>query len=266
MMGLDTYITPHSYDIARLAAGGALRAVDAVLGGETNNAIAALRPPGHHATASNGMGFCLLNHAALAARHAQTVYGIERVLILDYDVHHGNGTQDIFYDDPGVLYISTHESPLYPGTGHVSEVGQGAGAGFTMNIPLPAGVGDAGYASVFAELVLPAAQRFAPQLVLVSAGFDAHWADPLAHMRLSLTGYDDLTRRVIQFSRQMCAGRIVFVMEGGYNLEVLGTAWVNVTRALLDEGAGDDPLGPAPGREVSIEGQLQRIRQLHKLI
>jgi acetoin utilization deacetylase AcuC-like enzyme len=265
MMGMDTYVTPQSYEIARLAAGGVLRAVDAVMRGETDSALAAIRPPGHHATPSMGMGFCLLNNVAIAARYAQRAHDSERVLIVDYDVHHGNGTQDVFYDDPTVLYISTHQSPLYPGTGAVNDTGRGVGTGFTLNIPLPPGVGDHGYARVFEDIILPAARRFDPELILVSVGFDAHWADPLANMQLSLAGYDRLARMLVTAARELCAGRIVFVLEGGYNLQVLGQGWANVARALLGDEAPGDALGPARQPEPPVDLLVDRIRQVHKL-
>lgn len=265
MLGADTYVTPQSYDIAQLAAGGVLRAVDAVMQGDTDNALALIRPPGHHATPSMGMGFCLLNNIAIAARYAQRVYAVERVLIVDYDVHHGNGTQDVFYADPTVLYISTHQFPLYPGTGAVQETGEGKGVGYTINIPLAPGVGDEGYNRVVEDVIIPAARRFAPQLVLVSAGFDAHWADPLANMRLSLSGYDRLARALVLAARDWCQGRIVFVSEGGYNLDILGQGWANITRALLGDQATDDPFGPSLSREPSVDQLIGRIKQIHKL-
>jgi acetoin utilization deacetylase AcuC-like enzyme len=266
MMGADTYVTPDSYVIARLAAGGVLQAVDAVMQADADNALAVIRPPGHHATPSMGMGFCLLNNIAIAARYAQRVHHAERVLIVDYDVHHGNGTQDVFYDDATVMYISTHQSPLYPGTGTVLETGEGAGKGYTINIPLTAGVGDHGYAQVFEEIVIPAAQRFAPQLMLISVGFDAHWADPLASMCLSLGGYDRLARTLLAAAGTLCDGRIVFVMEGGYNLVALGHGWANIGRALLGDGDVMDPLGSSHSREPSVVPIIDRIRQIHKLI
>lgn len=265
VLGADTYVVPQSYEVARLAVGGVLRAVDAVMTNEADNALAAIRPPGHHATPTMGMGFCLLNSIAVAARYAQRVHRLERVLIVDYDVHHGNGTQETFYTDPTVLYISTHQYPLYPGTGSVHEIGAQKGAGYTLNIPLSAGVGDAGYIRVFDEIIVPAARRFAPQLILVSAGFDAHWADPLADMRLSLTGYDRLTRALAAIAQELCEGRIVFVMEGGYNLDVLGSAWANVGRALLGDMAASDPLGPSYSRESSVVQIIEQLKQIHKL-
>ncbi len=262
----DTYACPSSNEIARLSAGAAVMAVDSVMTGEAANGLVAARPPGHHAEPDRAMGFCLLNNIAIAARHAQKAFGVERVLIVDYDVHHGNGTEAIFYDDPSVLFVSTHQYPLYPGTGAVTDTGAGAGQGYTINIPLAAGVGDAGYAAVFEQVVAPAAERFKPQLILVSAGFDAHWLDPLAGMRLSLGGYAHLSRELTRLANQLCEGRIIFVMEGGYNLDALSEGMVNLARALLGEDT-HDPLGlPDDGAvEPQISTLLGRIRQLHRL-
>jgi acetoin utilization deacetylase AcuC-like enzyme len=265
MWDADTYVVPRSYEIALLAAGGVLRVVDAVMKGAAANGLAAIRPPGHHATPSDAMGFCLLNNVAIAARYAQRAYQVKRVLIVDYDVHHGNGTQDAFYGDPTVLYVSTHQSPLYPGTGLIDETGQGQGEGYTLNIPLPPGTGDAGYARVFAEIILPAARRFAPDLILVSVGFDVHWQDPLASMKLSLPGCDHLARLLIDEAASLCGGRIVFVLEGGYNLQALSHGWANVARALLGEVEIIDPLGPARGTEPTIEQLVDRVKHVHKL-
>lgn len=265
MFGSDTYVLPVSYEIARLAAGAVMRAVDAVMTGEADNGLAAIRPPGHHACPGVGMGFCLLNNVAIAARHAQARYGLDRVLIIDYDVHHGNGTQDIFYADPTVLYVSIHQSPLYPGTGAAGETGVDAGEGFTLNIPLPPGVGDAGYREVMDRIISPVARRFQPDLILVSVGFDAHFMDPLAGMRLSLGGYDWLARAVIALADELCVGRLVFVLEGGYDIDVLGHGWANLGRALLGDAEVIDPSGPWPGAERPVDGLLDAIRRLHKL-
>ena len=265
MWGADTYVTPASYEVARLAAGAVMRVVDAVLNGVAQNGIAAVRPPGHHATPDEAMGFCLLNNVAIAVRHACRTHGLARVLIVDYDVHHGNGTQDVFYDDPSVLYVSTHQTPLYPGTGRMEEIGRGAGRGYTLNVPLPPGVGDVGYRRVFDEVVVPMAWRFRPQLIVVSLGFDAHWDDPLANMQLTLAGYDALARTLIALAEELCEGRIVFVMEGGYNVQALAHGWANVARALLGEEEGVDPLGPATGEEVPIRRILERVKHIHKL-
>jgi acetoin utilization deacetylase AcuC-like enzyme len=266
MLDHDTYALSVSPEVARLAAGGVVDAVGMVLRGEADNALAAVRPPGHHAIPRRGMGFCLLGNIAIAARHAQKAHGIERVLIVDYDVHHGNGTQDMFYDDDSVLFISTHQSPFYPGTGRLDEMGSGKGKGYTLNIPLPAGQGDKNYATIFEQIVWPAARRFQPGLILVSAGFDAHWTDPLASMKLSLTGYGTLTRQLIAMAKELCGGKIVFVMEGGYNLEALGYGVANIARALLGDDEISDPLGgDNRHREPDISALIQQIKTLHQL-
>lgn len=262
----DTYVTPRSYEVALLAAGGVLSAVDAVLSGDVRNAFALVRPPGHHATPSRAMGFCLFNNVAIAARYALSGSEVQQVFIVDFDVHHGNGTQDIFEEDPAVFYCSTHEYPFYPGTGHWRESGRGAGEGSVLNVPLPAGVGDTGYLRVFHELIGPLARRFAPDLILVSAGFDAHWQDPLAMMRLSLSGYAQLARELVYMAEKLCSGRIIFVLEGGYHPQVIGLAVANVFFALLGEERVIDPFGPAPaGSEPDITDLIERLRALHRL-
>jgi acetoin utilization deacetylase AcuC-like enzyme len=263
--GPDTYVLPGSFGVARLSCGGAVRGVEAVLSGEADNALVCTRPPGHHATPDMGMGFCLLANVAIAVRHAQASYGLRRVLIVDYDVHHGNGTQEAFYADPDVLFISTHQYPWYPGTGAVDDIGEGAGRGATINIPVSAGVGDVGYAAAFERVVWPAARRFRPELIVVSAGFDAHWADPLSETRLSLTGYDHLTRELIGMAATLCGGKIVFVLEGGYHLDALSYGVQNVAYALLGDPAPADPLGPARSAEPDIAPLLTRIQQVHDL-
>jgi len=260
----DTYANPVSFEIALLAAGGAITAVDSVMTGAADNALAVIRPPGHHAIASRGMGFCLFNNAAVAARYAQRAHGITRVAIVDYDVHHGNGTNDIFYEDPSVLFISLHQYPLYPMQGLADETGAGAGKGATINLPLPAGCGDAAYGRAFSEVVEPALARFRPQLLIVSAGHDAHWMDPLAGMNLSLAGFADLNARLNRIAAET-GSRIVYVMEGGYNLDVLGYGWRNIARQLLGL-APADPLGPAPAsHEPDISDLLNQLTDLHRL-
>lgn len=261
----DTYVTPQSYRIALLAAGATAYAVDAVLSQKVRQAVALVRPPGHHATRGRAMGFCLINNVAVAARFARQTHHVERIAIVDYDVHHGNGTQDIFYDDPSVLYISTHQSPLYPGTGSLYETGRAAGQGFTVNIPLPPGVGDEGYQQVFAEVIMPALERFVPQLILVSVGFDAHWADPLANMTLSLQGYHALAQMLIEGAQTWCEGRIVFAMEGGYHLEALGHGWANIVRTLLQDTQISDPLGPTDMPSRDVASVIRQARQIHGL-
>lgn len=266
LLDLNTYAGPDVLDIARLSAGGVVDAVDAVMRGAANNGLAAVRPPGHHAIADYGLGFCILGNIAIGARHAQQNYGIERVLIVDYDVHHGNGTEAMFYDDPSILFISTHQYPLYPGTGALTDIGTGAGTGYTINLPLPAYCGDANYARIFDEIVWKAAERFQPQLVLVSAGFDAHWTDPLASMKLTLDGYAHLSSELIRMAERYCEGKIVFVMEGGYDLDGLSYGMANLARLLLGE-APVDPLGapPNPRPEPDISGLLSTVKRLHGL-
>jgi len=263
MLDPDTYVNAHSYEAALMAAGGVVKAVEAVLAGEVDNAFALVRPPGHHAVVDRGMGFCLFNNVAVAAQHALEG-GLARVLIVDYDVHHGNGTQDIFYERDDLLYFSTHQYPHYPGTGHWKEMGRGAGEGYTVNVPLPWGVGDEGYERAFGEVLCPTAQRYAPQIILVSVGYDAHWTDPLAGMNLSTTGYHRLAATLVSLAEEHCQGRLVFTLEGGYQLEALSHSVLATFAALLGEEA-EDPLGPSPREEPSIEGLLDKIREAHHL-
>ena len=261
----DTYVNARSYDVARMAAGGLLAAVEAVLAAQVDNGFALIRPPGHHALPDRGMGFCLFNNVAVAACHALTLPKVERVFIADFDVHHGNGTQAIFESDPRVLYFSSHQYPYYPGTGHWSEVGHGAGEGTVLDVPLHAGVGDAGYARIIAELVWPVLRRFRPDLVLVSAGYDAHWHDPLAMMQLSLTGYARMARELVAMAEELCGGRILFALEGGYDLQVLAHGVLNAFYALLGEETISDPLGPAPRDGPDVEPLIRQLSGLHDL-
>ncbi len=229
----DTDITPNSWDIACRAAGGVLNAVDAVMTGAARNAFCAVRPPGHHATPSRGMGFCLLNNAAVGARHAQRAHGAGRVLIIDWDVHHGNGTQDIFYSDPTVFYFSTHQWPLYPGTGRADETGAGAAKGTKMNFPFPAGSGRKEILGAVEHSLAPAAARFRPDLILISAGFDSRAGDLLGSFTLTDQDFIDLTRAVMAMADQCCGGRVVSVLEGGYALSGLASAAVAHVQTLM---------------------------------
>jgi acetoin utilization deacetylase AcuC-like enzyme len=229
----DTAISARSLEIARLAAGGLLAAVDEVLAGRVRNAFAVVRPPGHHATPTKGMGFCLFNNVAIAARYAQKKYGVGRVLIADWDVHHGNGTQDIFYEDGTVLFFDTHQHPLYPGTGGATETGGGAGRGLTINCPFPAGSGHNEIVAAFRERLVPAAQAFRPDLVLVSAGFDSRIDDPLGGFTLTDDDFAELTGIVKEIAEKHCGGRLVSTLEGGYNLAGLALAAASHVRALM---------------------------------
>lgn len=267
MLDADTFLGERSREAAYLAAGAAVGAVDAAMGGRVDAAFALVRPPGHHATLDLAMGFCIFNNVAVAAQHALDRYGLERVLIVDFDVHHGNGTQDIFYESPNVLYFSTHRYPFYPGSGHWHDVGLGSGAGATINVPLPHSIGDKMYARVFDDLLYPAAERFRPQLVLVSAGYDAHWSDPLgALMLLTTSGYGYLSRVLTSIARDFCDGRIVFILEGGYNLDALGHAVAATIGAVLGQDDPDDPVGPAPRDERDIGDLIEHLRGMHRLV
>jgi acetoin utilization deacetylase AcuC-like enzyme len=238
----DTFTSPESYEVARLAAGAAAGAVDAVLEGEPGTrAFALVRPPGHHAERARAMGFCLFNNIAVAAAHARS-RGLARVAIVDYDVHHGNGTQHSFYADPNVLFISSHQFPYYPGTGAASETGTGAGKGFTVNLPLAAGATDADYERVFADVAMPVLRQFDPDLVLISAGFDAHADDPLGGMRLTAAAFVRMTAAVVAVADQCCDGRVVALTEGGYDLKALA----DCTRAVGFTLGGVTPDVPAP--------------------
>jgi acetoin utilization deacetylase AcuC-like enzyme len=262
----DTYVGPTSFEVARLAAGGLVRAIDAVQTGTVDNALVVVRPPGHHAMPGHGMGFCLLNSVAIGAAHARLAYGLERILIVDYDVHHGNGTEAMFYDDNTILFISTHQYPFYPGTGAIGDTGAGAGAGFTLNIPLAPGHGDASYAALYEHIIWPSVARFKPQLIVVSAGFDAHWDDPLASLQLSLNGYAQLTRELIAMADAHCEGRIIFLMEGGYNLDVLAHGVGNIAYALLGDETVSDPMGPAPRSDRrDVNRLVAELKALHRL-
>lgn len=229
----DTPTCPKSYEIAMLSLGCGLAAAEAVMEGRVKRAFAASRPPGHHAEPDRAMGFCLFSNIAIVARHIQRKYGLERIAIVDFDVHHGNGTQACFEDDGTVLFVSMHQHPdtLYPGSGHAYEAGDGAGRGTTINIPFSPGAGDAAYLSTIDQRVLPAIDRFRPQMLLLSAGFDAHAEDPLAHIELTDEGFAQMTAKFVQAANAHTDGRIVSLLEGGYNLVTLGRS---VVRHLIE--------------------------------
>ena len=220
----DTDISERSLDAALMAVGGVLSAVDAVVTGSVRNAFCVVRPPGHHATPDRGMGFCIFNNVAIGARYAQRKHGIERILIVDWDVHHGNGTQEIFWEDPSVFYFSTHQWPCYPGTGRASEIGGGAGKGFTLNCPFPAGSGRKELLGALREKLIPAMRNFRPQLVLISAGFDTLSSDPIGGFALAPEDFGDLTDAVLEIAADHASNRLVSVLEGGYDLLGLSRA------------------------------------------
>ena len=266
----DTVMSAGSFEAASYAVGGVLAAVGGVMAGEVAQAFALVRPPGHHATPRRAMGFCLFNNVAIAARYATNRYRLDSILIIDFDVHHGNGTQDAFYNDHHILYVSTHQYPYYPGSGALGEVGRGVAKGTTINIPLPAGSGDVEYLRVFKEIIEPAARRFEPQLILVSAGYDAHWADSMSMMQLTTPGFARMAAIIKGLADELCHGRLVLALEGGYE----PTALASSVRATLDVLWGksdvediDDPLGESPQRfgAPDIDSLVRAVKRIHNL-
>lgn len=267
----DTVASPGSWAAVRAAAGAGIGAVDAVMTGAVDASFALVRPPGHHAPPDRAMGFCILNHAAIAAAHAVAEHGLSRVLLVDFDVHHGNGTQDCFYASPHVLYFSTHQSPAYPFTGAVEETGRGAGEGYTVNVPLPPDVGEAGFLQAFDAVLRPLAARFRPELVIVSAGYDAHWRNSRyvagIRERLTVRGLCALSQHLQEIADAYCPGKLVGILEGGYDLDALGWGVLGTLRVWLGDTDIEDPLGPppTPAREPDITPLLERVRQVHGL-
>jgi len=260
----DTPVSSRSFAAACRAAGGVLALVDAVMTGRVENGFAFVRPPGHHAEPDRAMGFCLFNNVALAAAHLRAAHGLERVLVIDWDVHHGNGTQHAFYNDSHVLFVSSHQYPFYPGTGAAREVGAGEGEGFTLNLPFPAGYGDAQYVRAFVEVVEPVARRFEPQFILVSAGFDAHRRVPLAGMDVTEAGFASLARLLLRLSRDVCENRLVAVLEGGYDFEALARS----VAAVLGEMSGaslNEAVTPPPGERADVRLPLEMARHYWRI-
>lgn len=264
----DTVASTGSYQAAIYATGGVLVAVDAVMSKTVDNAFALVRPPGHHATCWHAMGFCLFNNVAVAAKYALSSYNIERVLIIDFDVHHGNGTQDTFYTDQNVLYFSTHQYPLYPGTGCIDETGRGEGEGFTVNVPLIAGWGDKEYQAVFEDILAPIAMRFKPQLILVSAGYDAHWADNIASMRVSVSGFARLVEIIKVLADTLSQGKLVFTLEGGYHHQALSSSVLASLNILMEKNEEiADPLGKQDSAtsHQDLDSFIKIIKDKHQI-
>ena len=254
----DTGLSARSYEIARLAAGGLLQAVDSLVNSKAAilkpySIFAFVRPPGHHAEPTRGMGFCLFNNIAIAAKYAKEKYGLKRILIVDWDLHHGNGTQLAFYGDPGVLFFSSHQYPYYPGTGGFDEVGSGDGKGFTVNAPFPTGFGDAEYINVYSRILKPIALEYRPEIILVSAGFDPFVHDPLGGMKVTGDGFGALTGIVQDIAQKTCPGRILITLEGGYNPEGLRSGVRAVLLTLLGKQNPPSVLAPSPAAEQVIE-------------
>jgi len=259
----DTYLTSHTYGVARLAVQGGLDAVAAVMNGKLNKVFALLRPPGHHAEANQGMGFCIFNNIAIAARVLQREYGLERIMIVDWDVHHGNGTQHVFEEEDGVLFFSVHQSPAYPGTGGLGEVGRKKGTGYTLNAPLPPGCGDGDYLMLFQEIVLPVMHAFAPQILLVSAGQDAYQGDPLASMNLSKECYAHIAALLCQGAEASAGGKMIFFLEGGYNIDAQADIVFNILNTTGEWGLPLIEDGQTDNRLVA-EGTINNIKNRYK--
>lgn len=261
----DTYLTQNSYQAASTAVGGLIDLSLAVARGEVDNGMALIRPPGHHATADEAMGFCLFANVALAARAIQSQTQFQRIAIIDFDVHHGNGTQDILYEDSTVFFASSHQYPFFPGSGSKFETGQGPGQGTTLNIPLAPFTGDDAFEALYTEVVFPALHRFQPEFILVSAGYDAHWQDPLAYLGLSNMGYARLSQLLVAEAAALCEGRIVFALEGGYNLRVLSHGVANSVRCLLGRQDFTDPYGTPARRGPRVDGLIRDLKRIHRL-
>jgi acetoin utilization deacetylase AcuC-like enzyme len=260
-LSADTHTSEYSYRAALMAAGGLFKGIEMVKAGEITRAFLLQRPPGHHAERGRAMGFCIFNNAALGAHYARKALGLRRVLIVDWDVHHGNGTQHSFEGDPSVLFFSTHQFPHFPGTGLYTDVGKGKGEGFTINVPLLKGYADSEYGAIFEKILKPVALEFGPDLILVSAGFDIHKSDPLGGMKVTTHGFALLTRSIMNIADACCGGKVLFCLEGGYNLEVLRTS----TKAVLKELSGQTQSNPEEAAESAERKKIEYVfkRCLH---
>ncbi|HSB06634.1 MAG TPA: histone deacetylase [Thermodesulfobacteriota bacterium] len=263
----DTVTSAKSYKAAWMAAGGVMEAVRAVLAGEARNAFALIRPPGHHALRDRAMGFCIFNNLAIGARYALKCQGLERVMIVDWDLHHGNGIQDIFYDDPHVLYVSIHRYPFFPWTGGAEEVGEGKGKGFNVNVPLEYGCSDPDYANIYRHLLWPIARRFKPETILVAAGFDIHHGDPLRSMNVTEAGFARMTQLLMEMASELCGKRLILALEGGYNSEALRDSvatvlWELVGRSVINK---EEMRQVEDARFGNIEKTIQKVKKIQML-
>jgi len=273
----DTATSSKSWEAALLAAGSMIKGVDMLVAGEVDNGFALVRPPGHHAEKDRAMGFCLFNNIAVAAHYAQTVHNMERVMIVDWDLHHGNGTQNSFYGTDRVLYVSTHQFPFYPGTGALQEAGIDGGEGYTVNIPLPGGLGDEEYAAIFNDIVVPVGRAYDPDIILVSAGFDIYHGDPLGSMSVKTAGFAYMSRVLVELAEQVCGGKVLVTLEGGYNLkgqrdgalavlaELLGGPLDEDGREFYLDDETETLLRQARGSHAAIEDALEKTRAFWNL-
>ncbi len=258
----DTYVLRASWEAGLRAAGGLLKLTDAVMTGAASNGFAMVRPPGHHARPGGAKGFCLFGNVAIAARHAQQKHAAERVLIVDFDVHHGNGTEEMFFDDPTVLFVSIHQYPHYPFSGGIDEVGYGPGEGYNVNVPFPSGVGDAGYLTALRQLIDPLARGFRPDVIFLSAGFDGHWMDPLSGHRVSVDGYASMVAELMALAEALCEGRLICTLEGGYDLNALPHCILSTLRVLSRSPAGrSDPFGAVEGNTQAAEKTVSAVKR-----
>jgi len=264
----DTYLNEATFAAAGKAVGGLINLAEAVATGQLKNGFALLRPPGHHALPDRGMGFCIFNNEAIAARHLLQKKYVERVALVDFDVHHGNGTQRILESEENTLYISSHSYPFYPGTGKMDEIGLGAGKGTIVNLPLSQNDGDQVFQQIYPAIVAPLLKRFSPDLIVVLAGYDAHWKDPLGNFGLSLTGFAWLSNFLVELACEICAGKIIFSLSGGYHPEALALGVANSVRSLLGQKEVDDPLGISPHPETTISdlgNYVSMVKKIHNL-
>ncbi len=257
----DTWISKYGFEVASLAVGGVLEAVDSIMKGRLKRAFAFVRPPGHHAGKESGMGFCIFNNIAIGACYAIKRFGLKRIMIVDWDVHHGNGTQEIFYSSQDVLYFSIHQYPFFPDTGYFDEIGEGAGKGYTVNVPLTVGCGDTDYANVFRHILVPLIEKFSPELIMVSAGFDAHHLDPLGEMYLTEEGFGRLAGILLKASKSVCDGRIVFVLEGGHHPEAVYRSSFEVLRTCYKEDYFEDMEKKEDESYYKIRPFIDTVRQ-----
>ena len=260
----DTRTSPLSNEVAQLAAGGLCRAIEDVHAGRVDNAFALVRPPGHHAERAAARGFCLYNNVAIAARYAQSKLGLARILVVDWDLHHGNGTQHCFEDDPSVLFFSTHQAFTYPHSGRLREIGKGKGKGYTVNVPLLPGFGDGDYLVLFERLLKPIALEFRPDIILVSAGFDIHFSDPLGGMKVTPAGFAGLTRILLDIAAQCCRGKLVMTLEGGYNLEALRDSVRAVLREMVGQRTTDIQSAIASANPKKTAYVIWRVKRMHR--